>query len=126
MILGSWSLESFEIEDPQGNRRPWGAQLSGLLIYAPTGHMSASINKEVEQDLSQSETENLFDAILFYAGTYSIEGSLIKHQVAQASNPSRIGRELLRYAKLEGDLLSLSTPVESFGQAHLVWRRIRQ
>lgn len=120
---GSWSLEAFDLEK-DGNRRAWGSGLSGLLIYAPTGHMSVSINKAVENDPEQTEAENLFDSILFYSGTYRVEGDLIRHHVTNASNPSRIGKEMLRYAKLENDLLTLTTPEESFGRAILVWKRI--
>jgi hypothetical protein len=68
--------------------------------------------------------EDFFDSILFYAGTYSIEGNIISHKVLNASNPLRIGKEMIRYAKLKGGLLELKSPVESFGQAVLVWRKV--
>src|SRR5690349_917977 len=114
-ICGSWALESFEIESPEKKVASWGREAKGLLIYADTGHMSVSINKAVESDPDQTESENLFDSILFYSGTYQLNGELIRHQVTNASNPSRIGKEMLRYAKLEGTLLILTTPQESFG-----------
>ena len=123
-IQGTWLLEAFELESPEGIRKPWGQAIHGLLIYTPTGHMSVSINKAVENDSTQSEMENLFDSILFYSGTYQVEGTMIRHQVTEASNPSRIGREMLRYAELTGDRVTLTTPQESFGRAILVWRKV--
>lgn len=125
-VLGSWTLESFEIESPEKKSSPWGKQTAGLLIYGETGHMSVSINKAVEEDPEQTECENLFDSILFYSGTYQLEGSLIRHQVTNASNPARIGKEMLRFAELSGDVITLTTPEEKFGRAILKWRKIKR
>jgi hypothetical protein len=123
-FLGTWHLVSFRLESKDGTRTDWGRDVHGLLIYAATGHMSVSINKAVEADPEQSDEQNLFDSILFYSGTYQVEGELIRHQVTNASNPARIGREMLRYAQLDGDTLTLTTPQESFGRAILVWKKI--
>lgn len=121
-MQGTWTLESFELEK-DGQRTPWGTRANGLLIYTATGHMSVSINKAIENDTSQTDLENVFDSVLFYSGTYQVEGDLIRHQVTNASNPARVGKEMIRYAKLEGDKLTLTTPNESFGRAILVWKR---
>ncbi len=123
-FIGTFSLVAFEIESPDGVKSDWGANPHGLLIYSPTGHMSVSINKQVENDPTQSESENLFDSILFYSGTYSVEGNLIRHQVTEASNPSRIGKEMIRYAGWKGSELHLKTPKEAFGEATLVWKKL--
>ena len=123
-FVGTYALKAFEIESPEGSKSEWGKDLHGILIYAPTGHMSVSINKAIENDPSQTESENLFDSILFYAGTFAVEGNLIRHQVTEASNPSRIGKEMLRYAEWKGSELNLKTPKEAFGQATLVWKKL--
>lgn len=124
--VGSWELVSFEIENIDGIRSHWGKNTHGLLIYSADGRMSVGINKDVEADSSQSECENSFDSILFYSGTYSVEGELIRHQVTNASNPARIGKEMLRHASFssDGTEIELATPKESFGRAILVWRRL--
>lgn len=123
MVIGTWELESFLIENPQNEARNWGSNSQGLLIYTESGHMSVSINKDVENK-SAVEAQNFFDSILFYSGTYSVDGETIKHKVTQASNPKRIGKELIRIATLEGNLLTLISPPESFGRAILKWRKI--
>lgn len=122
--VGAYKLQSFVIESPTGERSDWGKNPHGLLIYEPKGNMSVSINKDIENDPSQSESENLFDSILFYSGTYKVEEFLIRHQVTQASNPTRIGKEMIRFAEWQGDELHLTTPKESFGKAILVWKKI--
>ena len=122
-IIGTWKLESFNIIEPKGETRLWGHNTAGLLLYTIDGHMSVSINRAIDP-LGSSSPKDLFDSILFYAGTFSIEGNVISHKVTNASNPSRIGKEMIRYAKLQEGLLELKSPVESFGQAVLVWQRL--
>ena len=124
-VLGTWILESFEIESLEKKIRAWGQNTRGLLIYADTGHMSVSINKDVQNE-SKTEAENIFDSILFYSGTYQVDGNVIRHQVTNASNPARIGKEMLRYAAMDGDLLILTTPQESFGKAILKWKKVKK
>jgi len=124
-LPGTYTLDSFEIENLEGVRTPWGVNTRGLLIYTADGYMSVSINKDVEAaQAGDAEYEAIFDSILFYSGTYQLEGDLIRHQVTQASNPARIGREMLRYASWSGPCVTLVTPKESFGRAILVWRKV--
>lgn len=79
-VIGAWALESFLIETPQGETRNWGINAQGLLLYTDTGHMSVSINKDVENK-STVEAQNFFDSILFYSGIYFVDGTTIKHKV---------------------------------------------
>ena len=122
-IQGTWLLDAFEIVEKGAAARNWGTNTHGLLIYAPSGYMSVSINKDVSAG-SSNEFENLFDSILFYSGSYEVEGDLIRHQVTEASSPGRIGREMLRYAKFDATRLVLKTPEESWGHAILTWKRV--
>lgn len=122
-ITGTWLLERFLIESIDGETRDWGKNSQGQLIYTESGYMSVSINKEVENK-SSVEAQNYFDSILFYSGTFSVDKDVIKHQVTNASNPTRIGKELIRYAKLNENILTLTSPKESFGRAILTWRKI--
>jgi hypothetical protein len=122
-ILGAWALKSFEIEGLDGVSSPWGANARGLLIYESSGRMSVSINRDPDSETSD-KFERIFDSILFYSGRFEVKGSEIHHIVENASNPDRIGKQMIRHASLDGDLLKLSSPKESFGTAHLVWRKL--
>lgn len=113
-ISGSWSLVSFSIEDELGSRN-WGEDSHGILIYSPDGFMSVSINS--------TPTENPSDSILFYAGKYSLSANTVRHEVCNASDPARIGREMVREFKLENGILTLVARGE-FGKAVLCWRKI--
>ena len=129
-LVGTYTLDSFEIEDPDGIRKAWRTNARGLLIYTDDGHMSVAINSDIDPAAlelggEQSHFEAVLDSILFYAGRFQVEdGSLVRHYVAQASNPDRIGKELIRYADWDSGRLKLTTPNESFGRAILVWRRV--
>lgn len=124
-LYGSWTLESFDIEALDGKVAPWGRNAHGLLLYDKSGNMSASINRALEEKFDVPE-KNIFDSILFYSGTYTLhDGNEIRHQVKNASNPTRIGREMIRYAEFNGSLLTLVTPKESFGRAILKWRKVK-
>ncbi|MDZ4661294.1 MAG: lipocalin-like domain-containing protein [Pseudomonadota bacterium] len=122
-IVGTWLLERFLIESSENGLRDWGTNAQGLLIYTSSGHMSVSINRDVEKK-SAVEAQNYFDSILFYSGTFAVDATTVKHQVTQASNPTRIGKEQIRYAKLENNILTLTSPDESFGRAILTWKKI--
>mgnify|MGYP000700467507 CR=1 FL=1 len=122
-LVGTWLLERFLIESIDGEIRDWGRNSKGQLIYTDNGYMSVSINREVENK-SSIEAQNYFDSILFYSGTFTIDKDIIKHQVANASSPTRIGKELIRYAKMDGNVLTLTSPKESFGTAILSWRKV--
>ena len=120
---GTWQLEAFTITQPEKGTRDWGTNVRGLLIYSSTGHVSVAINRDIINAAAPSDKE-LLDAMLFYAGTFSVNGTVITHHVTIASNPARIGKEMIRFAALAGDVLTLTTPEESYGTANLVWRRI--
>ena len=123
---GTWQLEAFTITHPEKGTRDWGTNLRGMLIYSSTGHVSVAINRDITSapaDIAPSDKDFL-DAMLFYAGTFSVNGTVITHHVTIASNPARVGKEMIRFAALAGDVLTLTTPEESYGTANLVWRRI--
>lgn len=122
-IVGTWSLEAFVIHPKEGTARPWGEGLRGLLIYTESGHVSVSINKDVVSK-SGNPDKDVLDSVLFYSGSYAVDGNVIRHQVTQATNPARIGREMIRYAEFKNESLNLTTPEEAFGKAVLVWKKI--
>lgn len=123
-VVGVWSLESFIIVDENKNTKNWGNNVHGLLIYAKSGHMSVSMNRDMVS--TGNEFKDIYDAGLLYSGKFKIDGNIIVHKVTEASNPLRIGKDQTRYAKLDKDKLVLSSPKESFGTAHLTWKRLNE
>lgn len=122
-ILGTWELARFEITANDGSVMKWGPNPRGQLIYTDDGHMSVAINRDPQP--ADSEAQSILNSILFYAGTYAVDGDIIRHKVTLASNPERVGRDMVRYAEIHGDEIHLKTPKETYGVANLVWRRVK-
>jgi hypothetical protein len=120
-IVGTWKLESFDIESADGKRRAWGEKSRGLLFYSDNGHVSVAINREMKD--GGTTDRDVLDGMLFYAGTYWVRDGIVHHAVSVASSPARVGRDMIRFAKRDGDLLTLTTPPEPYGTATLVWRK---
>lgn len=93
-------------------------------MYSSGGHVSVAINRELDEKAT-NKPDDILNSILFYSGTYKVNGNSILHMVTQASDPSRIGKKLIRFAKLRSDILELATPPEDFGKATLIWRRVK-
>jgi len=125
ILLGTWELEGFQIITPEKEKRNWGEEMTGLLIYSATGHMSVSISKKLVGANDTNKDKVLLDSFIFYAGTYSIQSKEIVHYVSIATNQDRKNKEMRRFFKIKEDLLTLSSPEQSFGKAVLKWRKIK-
>lgn len=113
-LKGSWTLEDFILEK-DGFPRPWREGAHGILIYSPDGYMSVSIN-------SKSREHSWIDSLLFYAGTYEVDGDTVTHQVLNATGEKRIDKAMVRKGQLNGNILELVTE-GSFGKATLRWEK---
>lgn len=114
-IIGTWNLDTFTITSPSGEEKPWGENVSGLLIYTNDGYMSVSINAK------PNPTEPL-KSLLFYAGTYEIKDNLIIHKVTHATDLNRIGKTMERKVTITDNGMML-TGTGPFGIAKLQWRQ---
>ena len=122
-LAGVWDLKNFEITSPEGITRPWGKNTSGKIIYTESGYVSCAFNSDPE--MQNPTFEDLYDCLLFYVGTYSIPGpGKIIHHVCNASDRNRIGKELRREIKLEGNVLSICSEGD-FGRSRAVWEKIQ-
>lgn len=122
-ILGTWELVRFKITSHEGATKNWGPNPRGQLIYTDDGYMSVSINRDPQP--SDSNAQSILNSILFYSGTYVLDGDTIQHQVTLASSPDRVGRKMIRYAEFHDDEIHLKTPKEAYGTATLVWKRAK-
>lgn len=118
-LVGSWELLEFLLQK-DGVSRQWNNNAHGLLLYTDDGHVSVSINSQVE-GAGASDTATL-SSILFYAGTFEIRGNQVVHHVCNASDPNRVGKDMIRDAELGDGLLALIARGD-FGEARLVWRK---
>jgi hypothetical protein len=120
-LCGSWQLTDHTTVDRYGKEKKWGKNFRGLLIYEKSGHMSVSLNKDIEGNAD--DLRNVFDSILFYAGKFKVANNKVTHIVSLASDPNRVGKELVRDYVLKGDVLILSGETD-LGVAQACWQRI--
>jgi hypothetical protein len=138
-FAGSWQLVSYESRDSAGKvEYPWGKDAIGRLSYDAGNNMAAQIMRRgqppfASQDLhrgTDAEVRAAFDGFIAYWGTYTIDPlkHTITHHVLGGSYPNWVGGDQVRYYKLDGPRLVLSTPPIRIGgrllTSVLVWERV--
>lgn len=148
-FAGMWRLRSFEQLSPNGVTYPFGKDVSGLIVYDPSGLMSVQLARSPMPRFSNSdsepgdpfkepvysgeaagsglnELERVFDSYLAYFGSYTLNWAdqTVTHHVEGSNRPSFVNRKLVRAFDFSGDLLSLSPPAPDPVSVVLVWQRI--
>ena len=115
-LLGTWKLKSFVRQDlATGDRRPaLGEHPEGYLGYAPDGRMYALFvagDRVVPADAQPTDGERaqLHKSMIAYAGTYTIADDKVVHHIDIAWNNARLGSDQIRFFKLDGERLILTT-----------------
>ncbi len=137
-LLGTWKLKSFVRQDiATGERRPaLGEHPDGYLGYASDGRMYAFLVAggrvaPASDQPTDAERVQLYNTMLAYAGTYKIYGGKVVHHIDIAWNNARLGTDQVRFFKLDGDTLTLTTernksPIDgSEGFGALVFERVK-
>ncbi len=119
-LWGSWELRSYyDIDDEdRTSEGPLGIAPSGLLIYAPRGHMSVSM---MRTDAAAGRPP-----FMGYAGNWRIAGDEVVHAISVCSNPAWANTEQRRRASLTGDTLTLIGAAMVDGRPQrrvLTWQR---
>ena len=134
LVLGSWSLVSFEEALPSGEvLKPFGDSPLGSLIYQGDGHMSAQISvvspaKFASDDPQEARDEEACAAWRTYFGYWGsfevhAEKGVVVHRVQGCSFCNWIGTEQVRHFRFDGaNRLILETQSAS-ARYTLVWQR---
>jgi len=134
-LPGVWHLVSYSAKDPDSAEviHPYGARAHGYLMYSADGRMSALVTAEDRGWSGTSGTPEqraaAFSTCTAYMGTYQWQGDRVVHDIDVALNPAWVGIQQVRYAKLEGNRLTLTTqaaPTPPDGKVRvgtLVWQR---
>jgi hypothetical protein len=136
-LVGAWSLVSFVVHrEGRPDRHPFGPDARGLIVYEPSGWMSAVLSAADRssgatrlEDAHRSGADakaQAYDSYLSYAGRWRMEGEVVVHEVQLALVPEVVGQAQRRRVALEGDELVLSYELEGHrGTARFLlrWRR---
>jgi len=116
-LAGAWRLESwsFAYDDGRPSEYPLGPQARGLLLYLPSGELSATLMSTTPPPAS-----------LAYAGRWSVADGAVHHAIEIASDPALAGITTRRELQLDGDRLTLTGADFRPGTGRrqvIVWRR---
>jgi hypothetical protein len=144
-LIGIWKLISAIGIQSDGTIKldVYGTHPAGYITYTEDGHMMVMFSRSDRPPLSQEiqsplspemqslpveELAQAFTTFNAYAGTYTLSGNTLIHQIEIASIPNRVGTTLVRTFTLSENRLTLKTPpVLSDGVEtvfELVWERI--
>jgi hypothetical protein len=138
-LFGTWKLESMVYETTASGQRsfPYGDHPDGYLGYFPDGRMYAigvadDRLKPLGLVLTDEENIKLHGSMFAYAGTYTADGHRVVHHVDISWNQFWTGTDLVRFYKLDGNTLTITTaPAPSTidgkeGHWILVWKKVQQ
>ena len=119
-LLGTWKLISAVREEkPSGVRTDlFGPNPVGFLNYCGDGRMLTLIvrgdrTRPAGYPISPEDAAALFRGLMSYSGTWELRGEEVFHYVDASANEIWTGSEQRRFYKLDGNRLSLSTPVNA-------------
>jgi Lipocalin-like domain len=136
-LAGTWHLVSWCIEVLESGEQlhQFGDKPPGYIHFTLDGRvfavLTASDRKPVETEFDQIAA---FGSLIAYTGRYRVEGSRLVTKVDVSADPAAVGTELVRFYKLTGNRLEITTapffsnkPSVSFGgrqlRSQLLWRR---
>lgn len=130
-LLGAWRLVSWSLvyADGRPSEFPLGDDASGIIMYTPDGHVSATLMQRarpVAAPGSPAEAAAAYAQSFAYAGRYAVRDNTAYHSIEIATNPALIGITSTRHIELAGDTLTLSGPDFAGGSPRsqrIVWRR---
>jgi hypothetical protein len=138
-LVGTWTLVSWVYRSAAGIEVDYfGKNATGILMYDAFGNMNAQLMRANRALFSSNdihggtpvETKAAFDSYIAYFGTYEeTKPGEIVHKVRGSLFPNWFENRQIRYATLDGDQLTLSTPpVLAQGEDiafHISWRRVK-
>jgi hypothetical protein len=137
-LLGTWRLRAYEGRAEDGSvSLPFSDKPEGMLTYHADGTMMVIMMKPgrplfKSNDFltgSDAEVRAAYEGFLAYCGRFVVdtEAGTVTHLPEQSLFPNWVGGQQVRFAELEGNQLSLSTPpIPSGGKVwkfYLIWTR---
>ena len=130
-LLGAWRLLSWSLvyADGRPSEFPLGADASGIIMYTPDGHVSATLmqkQRPASAPASDADKAAAYAQSFAYAGRYTVRDGTAYHAIEVSTNPALIGITSTRHIELADDRLILSGPDFSAGSPRtqrIEWRR---
>jgi len=137
-LVGTWKLKSYVREVAATGERynERGEHPNGYLSYSADGRMYAIITRENritprEVVPTDGERIKLFSTMISYAGTYTFDAEKVVHHVDISWNQNWTGTDQVRFYKLDGNTLTITSALaKNFtdgreGRSILVWEKLK-
>jgi Lipocalin-like domain len=137
-VLGTWKLKSIvhELTTTGEKIHELGEHPNGYLSYSADGRMYGIATadnrlKPLAANPTDEQRVKLHQTMFAYAGTYTLEGNKVTHHVDISWNEAWTGSEQVRFFKLDGNTLTISTPPFKRPQdgrevrSVLVWEKVK-
>ena len=115
-LVGTWKLKSYVREVAATGERynERGEHPNGYLSYSADGRMYAIItweNRITPHDVVPTDEERikLFSTMISYAGTYTFDAEKVVHHVDISWNQNWTGTDQVRFYKLDGNTLTITS-----------------
>lgn len=135
-LVGVWQLEDASTKEVETGRpkSAYGAGAKGFIHYTNSGHMTAIIThggrRNVDGDRQSCPPEQKIEAYttsMAYAGRYWVQGDQVIHRVEVATFPNWVGCDLVRYFRMEDNVVTLLTAPQMqdgvLSTIELTWRK---
>jgi hypothetical protein len=117
-IVGTWKFQSFvrEVIATGERQSEFGERPSGYISYQPDGRMFAMLvgdnrAKPAGAVPTDEEKVKLFGTLIAYSGTFVVEGDKITHKIDVSWNQTWTGGDQIRFYKVEGNTLTITTAI---------------
>jgi hypothetical protein len=121
-IVGTYVVHLVEKYREDGTVEfPFGERATGMLMYTADGAMAAVVGRSdqpaLEMDLlagtveaSERELAAAFRSAYGFAGTFVVEGDIVRHRILVSTVPNWVGTDQVRPYSIEGETLTLRPP----------------
>src|SRR5262245_27583207 len=117
-IVGTWKIQSLVREVIATGERlnELGEKPSGYISYQPDGRMFVVLvgdnrAKPAASAPTDEEKAKLFGTLVAYSGAYVVEGDKVTHKIDVSWNQSWTGGEQVRFFKVDGRTLTITTAI---------------
>ena len=117
-IVGTWKVQSYvrEVVATGERQNDFGEKPVGYIIYQPDGRMFFMLVgdnrvKPTGTPPTDEEKARLFGTLQAYSGTYVVEGDKATHKVDLSWNQSWTGSDQIRFFKIDGTTLTITTAI---------------
>ncbi len=137
-VIGTWKLQSYvrEVLGTGQQYNQFGDNPDGYLGYSFDGRMYAIFvrrDRVIPGDVVPTDEEGvkLLGTMVAYAGTFTLDQEKVVHHIDVSWNQAWTGTDQVRFYKLEGEILTITTaPYKSYhdgreGRSILVWKKFK-